>query len=109
MKHRIICWGLALWTSAALLAGCAHRAPETAPVQQIVTPEPARAAAAPLLSHYHFEAEKTAMAQGCTGPNQMRPVSKVVRQYGSLEWFEVMCADRVQRVRCDLGMCVPIR
>jgi hypothetical protein len=76
---------------------------------QLITPEPVRAAANPLSSNYHFEAERAAMAQGCMGPGQMRPVSLITRKQGSLEWFDVSCTDRIQRVRCDIGMCTPLR
>jgi hypothetical protein len=98
----------ALLGSALLLGACASP-PAELPVTRLVTPEAAQSAASPLHSNFHFEAEKAAMSQGCMGPNKIRPLSRVIRQQGSLEWFEVICADRVQRVRCDIGMCVPIR
>lgn len=101
-------WALAaLLASAGLLGGCGSRVVERSTI--LVTPEAEQAASSPLRSSYHFEAERAAMEQGCVGPNKIRPMSRVIRQQGSFEWFEVLCADRIQRVRCDLGMCVPIR
>jgi len=89
-----------------LLTACSHRPEPPAPVS---APRPTVAASAVLRSQYHFEAERAAMSRGCVGPGGVRPHARATYSKGALEWFDVQCVSSVQRVRCDTGVCTPIR
>lgn len=113
--RRLSAWNLALICLLPLHA-CTSSAPSkksttgvppapSTPTMTQVTP-----ASTGLRSAYTFEAERTAMSRGCVGPGNTRPVARVVYKASGVDWFEVSCnAGGVQRVRCDMGMCTPIK
>jgi len=104
---RLILCATAVLLSLSLLGGCSSRKLNAAPTTVVQVPTAAANPTPALRSRYNFEAERTAMNQGCLGPNRSRPAAKVVRQQDTMEWFEVACEASVQKVRCDMGMCVP--
>jgi hypothetical protein len=76
----------------------------------VVAPKAVVVQGEPILrSQYTFEAERAAMNAGCKGANGIRPAAKLVKRHETLEWFEVSCLSGEQRIRCEMGMCVPIR
>jgi hypothetical protein len=52
-----------------------------------------------------FEAERIAMAHGCSTPDGVRPVGFLVRQEVSLEVYEVSCGPQHMRVNCQFEYC----
>ena len=95
--------------SATLMAGCSHPPPPPVTLPPPPVTQPTTSHARSVLTRYRYEAEQAAMTMGCSGPNQSRPEAKLIHQQNGLEWYEVECGNKVQRLRCDVGACIPIR
>jgi hypothetical protein len=52
-----------------------------------------------------FEAERIAMAHGCSTPDGVRPVGFLVRQEASLQVYDVGCGPQHIRVNCQFEYC----
>lgn len=106
---RVLAPALVGSASLWLLAACSHQAPPrqlTPTAVPVAQPGPAAPAAAPAALRYRFEAERSAMAANCQGPNRSRPVVALTHRHGTMEWYETVCdGGRVLRLRCDVGAC----
>ena len=100
--------GVSLW----LLAACSHEAPTrqlTPTAVPIAQSGPTTSVPPPAALRYRFEAERTAMATQCQGPNRSRPAVTLTHRHGMMEWYETVCdGGRVLRLRCDVGACTAL-